>query len=300
MPQRSRRGRPPRSKGETSPSVADGAAQNHLKVERRARLRGETLEALQSILPFIGGVFIVFGLLEFVFLLAPMDFMNPLWEIRLYGQLVDHVWGPLFGMALVLVPLSSSISVNQLKIRAFISWLALLLAACYLLLIPFGLVTANRIYTGLKQVRDTELEERYQALNTAMEILYDLDNLESIKRFGSALGMKESFWAEPQLDKLKQDLESKYTQLHNERVENMRQNYTTQVRSLAITAVKSTIGAVIAAFALGFLFFRTVHYRGLLKQDAIGKGSAAGITTVRRNIDDEAENGEADLPGEKS
>ncbi len=251
---------------------------------------------MQSIMPWIGVLFLVFGLLDYLFILAPMDFMNPLWEFRFFGQLVDHVWGPLFGLALILTPLANTTSYIELKARALLSWIALGLALCYIFVLPFGIITANRIYEGLNRVRASELEQRSTAVEVAMDALYEMDSVEEIRARTQDLGLKTSLYAEPELLKLKENIEDIYRKLHAERTETLEVNYRSQVRSLFITLVKGVLGAVVSMIGFFFLFIKSRSYRQLLKQDALGKGGASGFKDVSA-ADEDGDEG-MDVPRE--
>ncbi|MEM9227514.1 MAG: HpsJ family protein [Verrucomicrobiota bacterium] len=244
--------------------------------EPRYRLRAEAMVDMQAILFWVGVIFLVFGGLNYLFFLAPFDFMNPLWEIRFFGQVVDQMFGPLIGLALILTPFSNNLSLRLLKIRAALSWLALALAIGYALLLPFGIITGNRIYNYLNSVRDNAFNEREVAMQVAMDELNEMRSVDEIRRRTVQLELKESIYAEPELERLKGVIGDKFRQLQEERMETVSSNYDNMVKSLAITTAKGVTGSIIAVLAFSLLFFKARSYRTLLHQDKLGKGDANG------------------------
>ncbi|MEM8550459.1 MAG: hypothetical protein AAGF10_06680, partial [Verrucomicrobiota bacterium] len=210
----------------------------------------------------------------------------PLWEMRFFGQIVDQMFGPLIGLALILTPFSNNLSLGQLKLRALFSWLALVLAIGYALLLPFGVITGNRIYNYLNSVRDNAFSEREVAMQVAMDELDDMRSVEEIRRRTAQLALKESIYAEPELDRLKGVIGDKFRQLQDERLETVRSNYGTMVKDLAITTAKGIAGSLIAIAAFLMLFFKARSYRTLLHQDKLGKGDANGRYVTKPGVEE--------------
>ena len=103
----------------------------------------EKLERSSKMLPWIGYFILVLIFLDYVFLLIPPRFLNPTWELNIIGHLVENVWAPLLGFALVFIHRENNFKELELKILSWLSRLMLLMAIIYFLSAP--LILSNTI-----------------------------------------------------------------------------------------------------------------------------------------------------------
>ncbi|MDJ0636758.1 MAG: HpsJ family protein [Xenococcaceae cyanobacterium MO_188.B29] len=120
----------------------------------------EKLARSIKMLPWIGYFILGLVLLDYVFLLIPPHFLNPTWELNIIGHLVENVWAPLLGFALVFIRQENGFKVLELRILSWLSRLMLLMAIIYFLSAP--LIISNTIkiqqksFSGLKTQLETQ------------------------------------------------------------------------------------------------------------------------------------------------
>ena len=118
----------------------------------------EKLERSSKMLPSIGYFILVLIFLDYVFLLIPPHFLNPTWELNIIGHLVENVWAPLLGFALVFIRQQNGFRESELKLLSWLSRLMLLMAIIYFLSAP--LIISNTIKIQQKSFSElkTQLE----------------------------------------------------------------------------------------------------------------------------------------------
>ena len=120
----------------------------------------EKLARSSKMLPWIGYFMLSLIFLDYVFLLIPPHFLNPTWELNIIGHLVENVWAPLLGFALVFIRQENGFRVLELRILSWLSRLMLLMAIIHFLSAP--LIISNTIkiqqksFSGLKTQLETQ------------------------------------------------------------------------------------------------------------------------------------------------
>lgn len=100
-----------------------------------------------SLFRWIGYGLLVLALFDFVDILVPPQLMNPTWEFRTVGALVERVPVPLIGFALIFYQGANLRGKVEKIILKVLSWAALLIGVFYLFLIPLALSNTWRINT---------------------------------------------------------------------------------------------------------------------------------------------------------
>ncbi|NJK39107.1 MAG: hypothetical protein HC920_16110 [Oscillatoriales cyanobacterium SM2_3_0] len=94
---------------------------------------------------WVGYGFLLLTLLDIAEILFPPRFMNPAWELQAMGQLVERVAVPLLGFILVFFGERNSRERWEVPLVKLFSWLTLLYAVLYFLLVPLGVINTLRI-----------------------------------------------------------------------------------------------------------------------------------------------------------
>lgn len=93
----------------------------------------------------IGYALLVLALFDLVDILLPARFMNPVWEFQTIGAVVERVPLPLIGLVLIFYGEANFRAKWELTILKFLSWIALVVGALFLLLIPLAVSATLRI-----------------------------------------------------------------------------------------------------------------------------------------------------------
>ncbi|MBW4679360.1 MAG: HpsJ family protein [Microcoleus vaginatus WJT46-NPBG5] len=115
-------------------------------------------------LRWVGYGLLLLALFNTVEIFIPPDFMNPGWELQTIGALVEQVPIPL--MALVLIFFGESYDRTRLEkpLLKLLSWLCLLLALLFLLLIPLALVNTLRVDDQVNQRINAQAQQQISQL----------------------------------------------------------------------------------------------------------------------------------------
>jgi len=98
-----------------------------------------------TILRSLGYGLLLLALFDIVEMFVPPNFMNPAWEFQTFGALVERVPVPLIGLVLVFFGEMNSRSKWEFPILKLLSWLTLLFALLFFLLIPLGVGNTLRL-----------------------------------------------------------------------------------------------------------------------------------------------------------
>jgi hypothetical protein len=100
-----------------------------------------------ALIRVIGYVFLTLFLFDFVDTLIPLRLTNANWEFQTFGALVEKV--PVLFLSYAMIYLGRNFGRKRLEqfLLSLITWLALLLAIVYLLMIPISVINANRLLT---------------------------------------------------------------------------------------------------------------------------------------------------------
>ncbi|MBD2596744.1 hypothetical protein H6G74_20765 [Nostoc spongiaeforme FACHB-130] len=208
-----------------------------------------------TILRVLGYGLLLLALFDIVETFVPPSIMNPVWEFQAFGALVERIPVTLIGLALVFFgELNARAKWEFLAVR-LLSWLSLLLAIIFILLIPVGVSNTVRLskqsynqINNLSQQQITQAEQVEQQLSQAKP--------EQIESFLKSQGRSVDA-SNPQ--ELKTKVLSEVSQA-KERIKLQAQaNQSTQRLNLLKNSVKWNLGALVSA-TLFFVFWKTTSW----------------------------------------
>ena len=98
-----------------------------------------------TIVRSLGYGLLLLALFDIVEMFVPPNFMNPAWEFQTFGALVERVPVPLIGLVLVFFGEMNSRTKWEFPILKLLSWLTLLFALLFFLMIPLGVGNTLRL-----------------------------------------------------------------------------------------------------------------------------------------------------------
>lgn len=116
-------------------------------------------------LRWIGYGLLIFALIDALFILIPPGFTNPEWEFQAIGNLVERVVVPLLGLGFVFFGEYYDRRPGEKIPIKILSWLCLLLAVLYILMLPLGLLSTLRIKGQLDEQARVQVERGLAQLN---------------------------------------------------------------------------------------------------------------------------------------
>lgn len=122
-----------------------------------------------SRLRWIGYGLLLLALIDVLLLLYPPQLTNAVWQLQTMGQIVERLPVPLLGLALIFFGDSYDRSGLEENLVKLLSWVSLLLAVVFLVMVPLGAVNTLRINTQNNQQITAQAEGRLQELKQVEE-----------------------------------------------------------------------------------------------------------------------------------
>ena len=208
-----------------------------------------------KILRILGYGLLLLALFDVVEMLVPPNFMNPGWEFQTFGSLVERVPVPLIGFALIFYGELYSRSKWEFLSLKLLSWLTLLLAVTFLLLIPLGIGNTVRLskqsaaqITNISKQQLSQAEQVEQQLNQATP--EQIGNF--LKGQGRSLNGKSP-------DEIKTQILSEVTKAKSQIKNQAQATESTQRLNLFKNSAKWNLGALVAS-ALFFSFWKATQW----------------------------------------
>ncbi|MBW4607559.1 MAG: HpsJ family protein [Hassallia sp. WJT32-NPBG1] len=196
-----------------------------------------------SILRSLGYGLLLLAFFDIVEMFVPPNFMNPAWEFQTFGALVERVPVPLIGLVLVFFGEMNSRSQWEFPILKLLSWLTVLFALLFFLLIPLGIGNTLRLnnqsvaqISTLSKQQISQAEQVEKQLNQATP--QQIDNF--IKSQGRSLNGKNT-------EELKTQVLSQVSQAKKQIKTQAEATQSSRGLTLIKSSVKWNLGALVAA-----------------------------------------------------
>ena len=208
---------------------------------------------------WVGYGFLILFFVDLVEIMFPPNFLNPEWEFRVMGAVIERVAVPLIAVLLIFYGGNYLRSRWETSILKILSWLTLVAGIILILLIPLGIVNTVRIY----QQNNTQINQQVnQSLTVLKQIEAKLDTVKSKEEMQQLLTQLSRRGNAPEIRNFEQ-LEQVKGKL-SEFINNSRRQVTTQAKktyqqrriSLFKSSAKWNIGALIS----GILFINVWRF----------------------------------------
>lgn len=209
-----------------------------------------TMGHLLRLVRVVGYGLLLMSLVDFLYVLIPADFMDPVWEYQFAGDLVKLVPVPL--LALVLVFWGDNVERQDIEwpILKFLSWLTLIFSITLFLLIPLTAANTLRIHRFNNEQISTQVNQQRQQIESTRTQLEQAtpQQLQSLVPTPNAQGQLPNAPASPEdaraqiLDNLNQAREQATAQANQARA-NVKQNL-----------IKNSLKLIAGSFLGSFLF----------------------------------------------
>ncbi len=195
-----------------------------------------------TILRSLGYGLLLLAFFDIVEMFVPPNFMNPAWEFQTFGALVERVPVPLIGLVLVFFGETNSRSQWEFPLLKLLSWLTLLFALLFFLLIPLGIGNTLRLnnqsaaqISTLSKQQISQAEQAEKQLNQATP--QQIDSF--LKSQGSSLDGKSP-------EELKAQVLSKVSQVKKQIKTKAEATQSFRGLNLIKSSVKWNLGALVA------------------------------------------------------
>ncbi|MFQ4138579.1 HpsJ family protein [Nodosilinea sp. PGN35] len=113
----------------------------------------------------VGYGLLLISFIDFLYVLIPAKFMDPVWEYQFVGDLIRLVPVPLLALVLVFGGDGTERQPIEWPLLKFFSWLTLVLSIILFLLIPLTVANTLRIHQFNNEQIDTQMNQQRQQLD---------------------------------------------------------------------------------------------------------------------------------------
>lgn len=206
-----------------------------------------------SLLNKIGYGFLLMSLLDFITLITPTRFMNPVWEFQTFGAIVERSAVLLLGFALVFFGERDGRSKLELPLLRLLSWLVLVIAVLFFLMIPLGVFNSFRIDRLNKQQITAQIVRGKTQVQQIQQQLAEITTKEQMEDFlnsFSRAGRSPEIGSTQQLEEVKGQLASSLVQGEKNLSTQAKELQANHRLELLKSSVKWNLGALIAGVLL--------------------------------------------------
>lgn len=223
----------------------------------------DRMPSARALLRVVGWAVILLWLLDAIYILAALDWLNPVSELRTCGRLVDHVWAPLFGMLLLLLPGGTLFTPREARNLASTVRFCYVFVVLYTAIAPFTILSAARIQRAMGQQLESSVVRQQQGTERAIETLQMLETRADVIAYVQHLNFEPSVFDEPSFYRLKQDLADKFRVIDAGLTQDAREGLKRKLLEVWLDAGKWCAGALIGAGGFLFLARRSRLYHDM-------------------------------------
>jgi hypothetical protein len=220
-----------------------------------------------KILRLVGYGLLLMALVDVVFLLIPPQFMNPVWEFKTMGAIVERIPVTLLGIVLIYYGERNARTPIESFLLKWLSWLSLVIAILLFLMIPWNITNSYRIYYSYKAEVNEKVVKQIDRVETFKSQLKSARTLEQISAIlQQQAEAKISIPDSVNTRKLKQDILTDLDKNQNGLRSQAQSLNSSQRFSLLKDCLKWNLGAIIAALLFLMIWQSTLWAR--LEQDS--------------------------------
>lgn len=216
---------------------------------------------------WVGYGFLLLTLFDLIELFVPPRFMNPVWEFQMLGALVERVPVPLIGLVLAFFGEPNLRARWERSLLKFLSWVALLLAVLFILLIPLGISNTIRLDRQSNEQINTQVDQQIANLQQVKSQLQEAKTEEEIEKLLFRLDRNQTLLAienEQQLEEVKKQLASFVATTEGKITSEARLDRANRRLTLFKKSFKWNLGALVSG-SLFFIIWKTTRWTKLNK-----------------------------------
>lgn len=216
-----------------------------------------------GILRLVGYGLLVMAIVDLIFLLIPLQLMDPLWEFQTMGAIVERIPVTLLGIVLVYYGEQSDRAPIETIVLRVLSWLSLVAAILLVLMIPLNINNSFRIYNQQNATVNAQYVGQKEAIQQFKDQLEAANSKDEIGKILQQQAKQEvSIPDSVNIQKLKTDLLADLKN-NQEGITSQAQSFRVQKRSwLLKNCFKWNLGALIASI-LFFLIWKSTSWARL-------------------------------------
>lgn len=215
-------------------------------------------------LRIVGYGLLLLGIIDLAEILIPPVFLNPRWEFQAFGQIIERVPVPLIGLGFIFLGGKEERTAWENRLVPALSWLTLIVAVVYFLLVPLGIVNTLRIDRLNQQeiaAQTTQVQEQIQQAKDQLALAKTPEELQALLSALSGREIPALPTAEGQVDELKTLLETNLEENETAVSSQASGTLASTRRDLMERSIKWNLGSLIAGALYLFVWRSTFWAR---------------------------------------
>ncbi|MBF2008826.1 hypothetical protein PCC6912_38710 [Chlorogloeopsis fritschii PCC 6912] len=213
-----------------------------------------------NILRILGYGLLLLAIFDIIEMFVPPGFMNPAWEFQTFGTLVERVPVPLIGLVLVFFGETYARNKWEFRILKFLSWLTLLFAVFFSLMIPLGVINTVRL-TNASTTQINAVSQ--QQISQAEQVEKQLSQA-SPQQINNFLRSQGRSLNNQNPEEVKSKILSELSKAKEQIQTQAQANLSSQRTKLIKNSVKWNLGALVSA-ALFISLWKATHWARVYK-----------------------------------
>jgi L-cystine uptake protein TcyP (sodium:dicarboxylate symporter family) len=209
------------------------------------------------VLRWTGYCLLLLFLFELVAIFIPPSFMNPAWEFKVFGDLIQRIAIPLISLSFIFYGEDNLRNKWERLVLKVIYWVNLLLALLLFLFVPLGIVNSVRIDIDNNRLYNTQLVQQIDQIEQVKKQLEQTTTsaqMEELLRSSPTVGTIPKIETSQQLEEIKTKFSEFLVASENQLKTRTQEERKVQRLSLMKNAIKWSLGALVSAVLLIFIW----------------------------------------------
>jgi hypothetical protein len=208
-------------------------------------------------LRFVGYILLILSLIDFIDILIPFKFINPVWEFQTIGALVEHAPLSLIGLVFVFIGGRNNRHKLEGYFLQFFSWGSLLAGILLILLIPLGITNTWRINNENNVQINNQSSQQLAQVQQVKELLSKAKTNQDINQIFKSLNPNTNIPELKNPQEVKSQLLSQIEQLENNVNNQAKAAQNNNRQKLIRNSIKWNLGALVCAVAFIWIWYST-------------------------------------------
>jgi hypothetical protein len=208
-------------------------------------------------LRFVGYVLLIISIIDFIDILIPFEFTNPVWELQTLGAFAEHAPLPLIGLVFIFIGERNYRHKTEIYLLQFLSWSSLLIGVLLILLLPLEITNTVRINNKNYVQINNQSSQQLSQIQQVKELLSKAKTNQDINQIFKSLNPNTNIpeFKNPQevRSQILSQIESLEKNVHNQ-VQAMQKNTR---HKLIRNSVKWNLSALVYAVAFIWIWYST-------------------------------------------
>lgn len=215
-----------------------------------------------SVIRLVGYGLFLMAIIDFISLIIPPQLMNPAWELQTTGALVERIPVTLLGVALIYYGERNDRTPIEKFLLKWLSWLSLVLAIVFFLLIPLSISNSIRIYHSYNARVNLQVTQKISPINKFRQQLKLAKSPEQIQNILQAQARRRiDIPTSVDVNSLKEDLLENITKKEKDLQVKAKEIRSEKTHKIIKNCLKWNLGAFISAFIFLFIWKNTLWAR---------------------------------------